>query len=234
MADKIIPASVAIIMDGNGRWAKRRGLPRKMGHAEGAKRVDELVEACLQRGVKCLTLYTLSTENLKRRPADELNALMKLFIKMAGSKERKLADHGVRVTVLGERAAFDEPVRKAIERLEAFTADGTDMRLQLALNYGARDELARAFRLYGEDVRRGTAPEMDEAAISRYLYTAGAPDPDLLIRTGGEERISNFLLYQIAYSELYFTPTLWPDFDAEALDAALEEYARRNRRYGGL
>jgi undecaprenyl diphosphate synthase len=234
MESKMMPASIAVIMDGNGRWATKRGLPRKAGHVEGAKQVDRIVENCARMGVECLTLYALSTENLKKRPEDELDALMKLFIKFVASERRKLVDNGIKVNVIGDREAFSGDVRESIERLEDYTRQGTGMVLNIALNYGARDELLRAFRLYGEDVKTGNAPALDEESVKQYLYTKDLRDPDLLIRTGGDLRISNFLLYQAAYSELYFTPTLWPDFGTKELEQAIEEFNRRNRRFGGL
>lgn len=228
-----IPRHVAIIMDGNGRWAQARGFPREFGHRSGAASVREVVERAGRLGVEVVTLYSFSMENWKR-PAREIEALMQLCCVYLEGEEQELKRKGIRFRVIGRRKGLPDPVVQAIERVEASTASGTRGTLCLAINYGSRAEIADAAREIAEDVRAGRlVPEqVDEHALERRLYTAGLPDPDLLIRTAGEMRVSNYLLWQISYAELYVTGTLWPDFGARELDEAIRDYARRERRFG--
>ena len=226
-----VPAHVAIIMDGNGRWAKQRGLPRVAGHRAGTDNLRRVIEACVEFGIRILTIYAFSTENW-RRPADEVNGLMNIFEDVI---DRELADlhrNGVQLRHIGKldrlRPAFAEKVKAAIET----TKCNDRLILNVAFNYGGRGEIVEAVRSI---VAEGLPPEsITEEAINARLYTAGQPDPDLIIRTSGEVRVSNFLIWQGAYSEYYITPVYWPDFDKEQLRLALEEYARRSRRFGGL
>ncbi|MBQ9611019.1 MAG: isoprenyl transferase [Lachnospiraceae bacterium] len=237
MSDKEyrIPAHVAIIMDGNGRWAKKRGLPRTMGHAQGAKVVEQILEDADHMGIRYLTVYAFSTENWAR-PDSEVTALMNLLRTYMKTSLAKCAKNNVRIRVIGDKTRLDEDLQKAIAHLEEETKNNTGIGFQIAINYGARDEMRRGIQDLARKVADGTLkPEdIDEAAISGSLDTAGIPDPDLLIRTCGEERISNFLLWQIAYSELYFTDKAWPDFDKEELEKAIDAFNHRERRYGGL
>ncbi len=230
-----IPRHIAMIMDGNGRWATARGLPRTDGHKAGAKAVRTALVACSALGVEYLTLYSFSSENW-RRPEDEVRALMELCVQTCHSEQAELSSTGVRVRVIGRREGLPEDVTAALDFVEQATAGGSRITLCLAINYGSRAEIADAARSLARDVAAGTlAPDqIDEAALESRLYTAGIPDPDLLIRTAGEMRVSNYLLWQISYSELYVTPTLWPDFSAKDLHAAVREYAGRNRKFGGL
>ena len=228
-----IPTHVAIIMDGNGRWAEARGLPRWEGHREGAVAVREAVVACLEIGVSYLTLYAFSEENWLR-PSSEIEALMDLLAEYAASQEEELCERGVRVRVFGDLGRVSAEARGAVERLVEGTRLGEALSLNLAISYGARSEIARAARRLAESALAGRLlPEqIDVGRFAQELYTAGLPDPDLLIRTSGEQRVSNFLLWQIAYAELLVTPVLWPDFDRGALFAAVLDYQRRERRYG--
>jgi undecaprenyl diphosphate synthase len=226
---------VAIIMDGNGRWAADRGLPRSEGHRRGVEAVRRTVSGALELGIAYLTLYSFSSENWSR-PRDEVDflfGLLRLFIR------RDLADlhrNGVRVTVIGERATLPADIQSLIEEAEALTAGNRRLDLFVAFNYGSRDELTRVMRRLAEEVRAGRlAPEaIDQNAVAARLDTAAIPDPDLILRTGGEVRLSNFLLWQAAYAELIFTQDYWPDFGIEQLKAAVAEFGRRTRRYGGL
>ncbi len=230
-----IPAHVAIIMDGNGRWAKRRGLPRTMGHAQGARVVEQILEDADHMGIRYLTVYAFSTENWTR-PAAEVKALMNLLRSYMKTSLVKCAKNNVRVRVIGDKTALDEDLRESIDYLEQQTKDNTGIGFQIAINYGGRDELRRAVSRIAEDVKEGRlSPEdISEDTINGALDTGGIPDPDLLIRTCGEERISNFLLWQLAYSELYFTEKAWPDFDKAELEKAIDAYNHRERRFGGL
>ena len=226
-----IPEHVAIILDGNGRWAKKRFMPRTFGHKNGA---DNVVDICLyakERGVKYVSLYAFSTENWKR-PDEEVGYLMKLIIKFLNDKLRILMNENCKVQFLGNLDILPEATKQiCLDTIEK-TRNNDGITLNIALNYGGRAELVHAYQKMIEDgVRK---EDINEELISSYLYTKGQPDPDLLIRPGGELRLSNFLIYQLAYAELYFTDTLWPDFTRESFDEALEEFARRNRRYGGL
>ena len=224
------PRHVAVIMDGNGRWAAHRGLSRSEGHRAGTEAARRIVEACREAGIEFLTLYTFSRENW-RRPAAEVAFLFDLLVQFITRELPELENMGVRLQVLGEFGELPFAARKALVLSASRTARCDKMILNLALNYSGREELARAARLYME---AGGAPAtMTPEALAAHLYTAGQPDPDLIIRTSGELRLSNFLLFQSAYSELYFTPTLWPDFTPEELRKALAEYAGRARRFGG-
>ena len=227
------PAHVAIIMDGNGRWAKARGLPRLAGHRAGAQAVRRAVEAAVQAGVSWLTLYAFSSENW-RRPADEVLELTGLLRHYIRQELAEMGRQGVRVRVLGDRGRFDADTQADLAQTERSTKGNTRLNLNVALSYGARDEILAAARAAAEAAVAGRLDPaaLDEAAFGRLLYTAGMPDPDLVIRTSGEHRLSNFLLWQSAYAELVFLDVLWPDFNAAELDAALAEYARRERRFG--
>jgi undecaprenyl diphosphate synthase len=222
-----VPRHVAIIMDGNGRWAKARGLPRAAGHRAGAEAARAVLRAAGEAGVECLTLYAFSSENW-RRPAQEISDLTGLLRFYIRRELDSLHKEGIRLKILGDHNAFEADVVKMVDKAVARTADNRRMTLAIALNYGGRAEIVRAARA------AATAGAIDEAAIERALDTGDLPPLDLLIRTSGEHRLSNFLLWQAAYAELLFVDTLWPDFDGDALRAALADYARRERRYGGL
>ena len=228
-----IPRHVAIIMDGNGRWAQERGLPRSAGHQAGMAAVRETVEGCLHAGVRVLTIFAFSQENWQR-PVAEVDALMALLEEFIAKEAEDLRNRGVAVRMLGDLARLSPSARAAVDRIEAATAGGSELAFNICLSYGARAELVRAAQHLAERVRAGTlAPEaIDEAALSAELYTAAWPDPDLLVRTSGEMRISNFLLWQVAYAEFYVTPVLWPDFTRDDLFAAILDYQRRDRRFG--
>jgi len=228
------PEHVAIIMDGNGRWATKRALPRLAGHAAGAKAVREAIAASIELGIKYLTIYAFSSENWNR-PDDEVSGLMKLFVEVLERELTNLQRMNVRVRLIGRISGLVPDTARAFERVVQSTADNTGLTLVVALNYGGRVELAEAARSIAADVVAGklSIDEIDENAIAARLYTAGMPDPDLLIRTSGEYRISNFLLWQIAYSELWITSTLWPDFSRTELLRAVLDYQKRNRRFGG-
>jgi undecaprenyl diphosphate synthase len=226
-----LPAHVAVIMDGNGRWARRRGLPRSAGHRAGVERVRTVIRMSSDIGIRYLTLYAFSTENWKR-PEGEVNTLMSLLVEYLVRELPELHEKRVRIRTLGDISALPEKVRAEIERAVVTTKDNTGLTVNMAINYGGRQELVAAVRRALAD---GVKPEqIDEAWISSALYTAGEPDPDLMIRTSGEARISNFLLYQLAYAELYFTDTYWPDFDEAEYAKALADFAGRGRRFGGV
>jgi undecaprenyl diphosphate synthase len=229
----VVPAHVAIIMDGNGRWASQRSLPRPLGHAAGMQAVREVVEGCLEAGVEVLTLFAFSQENWQR-PPEEIDALMGLLREYIDQEAEELRGKGVSVQVLGDLERLAPSARTAVDRIMAQTAGGSALALNLCISYGARAEIARAARRLAEEVRAGRLDpaEIDEEAVARQLYTAPWPDPDLMIRTSGELRISNFLLWQLAYAELYVTPVLWPDYTRRHLYEALLEYQRRERRFG--
>ncbi len=224
---------VAIIMDGNGRWAKKRLMPRTMGHRKGAEAARSVIEACPKLGVKILTLYAFSSENWQR-PQDEVTELMQLLRHYLGKELQNLHQNKVRLCFIGNRDYLEEDIQQQLLAAEKLTQANDGLILQVALSYGSRDEMLRAVRDYAADVQAGkVAPDQLSAAkFETYLDTAGIADPDLLIRTGGEQRLSNFLLWQSAYTELYFTEILWPDFDMACLEAALAEYAKRERRFG--
>jgi undecaprenyl diphosphate synthase len=230
-----LPRHVAVIMDGNGRWAGLRGLPRVAGHREGVRAARETVRAAGRLGIGYLTLYAFSSENWSR-PAAEVSFLMKLLESSVEEELPGLLDNNVRLRALGDLASLDDGVRRSVERAIRATEPNTGLTLLIALNYGGRRELVRAVRAVAESVARGAlAPgAIDESTIAGALDTAGVPDPDLLIRTSGEYRLSNFLLWQVAYTELLVLPTLWPDFSPRDLYGAVAEYQRRSRRFGGV
>lgn len=230
-----IPQHVAIILDGNGRWAKKKGMPRNYGHAQGSKNVERICEDAYKMGIKYLTVYAFSTENWSR-PKDEVDALMKLLRNYMKTCLKTAEKNRMRVRVIGDISRLDEDIRNRILELEEASKDNDGLNFQIAINYGSRDEIARAVRKLAEDVeqRKVRAQDVDETLIGRYLDTEGIPDPDLLIRTSGEQRLSNFLLWQLAYTEFYFTDTAWPDFTKEELMQAIEKYNSRDRRYGGV
>jgi undecaprenyl diphosphate synthase len=224
-----VPRHVAIIMDGNGRWAKSRHLPRIAGHKRGVEAVRAAVRACGERGIEFLTLFAFSSENW-RRPAEEVALLMQLFKAALSSEVGKLHRNGVRLKVIGDTRRFDPKIRRLIREGEELTAQNKRLTLTIAANYGGRWDLLQALSRLAKDKPLGD--EIREDELAPYLAMSYAPEPDLFIRTGGEQRISNFLLWQLAYAELYFTETLWPDFDAAALDAAIASYRSRERRFG--
>jgi undecaprenyl diphosphate synthase len=227
---RAVPRHIAIIMDGNGRWARRRHLPRVAGHRKGAEAVRATVRGCAQRGVEYLTLFAFSSENW-RRPAEEVSFLMDLFVSALEQEVAKLHENGIRFRVIGALQRFEPRIQELIAKAEALTRDNTRLTLTVAANYGGRWDIMQAFmRMLAE--RPASAQPFSEQELSRHFAMAYAPEPDLFIRTGGEQRISNFLLWQLAYTELYFTDTLWPDFDAHALDLAIQSYQRRERRFG--
>ena len=228
-----VPAHVAIIMDGNGRWAKGRSLPRPLGHHAGMKSVREVVEGCLEAGVGVLTLFAFSQENWQR-PAGEIEALMKLLQEYIAKEANELRAQSVSVRILGHLDRLGPAARRAVDSIMTETAGGRALALNLCISYSARAEIARAARLLAEAAAAGQLDprDIDEDAVGRMLYTAEWPDPDLLIRTSGEMRISNFLLWQLAYAELYVTPVLWPDFTRRDLFEAIVEFQRRDRRFG--
>ena len=228
-----IPQHIAIIMDGNGRWAKQRGKERSEGHFAGMMALRQTVMAAADMGVKYLTVYAFSTENWGR-PQAEVDALMELVCKGVEMNTDDLRQNGVRVQIIGHRERFSQSVSEALERIESKTADGEKMTLVLALNYSSRSEITHAMQLIARDVQSGkiTAEQIAEQTICQALFTATMPDPDLVIRTSGECRLSNFMMWQAAYAEFYFTDTLWPDFGKEELEKAIEAYGQRDRRYG--
>lgn len=230
-----IPAHIAIILDGNGRWAKAKGMPRNYGHAQGSKNVERICEEAYRMGVKYLTVYAFSTENWNR-PKDEVDALMKLLRNYMKTCLKTAAKNDMKVRVIGDKTGLDEDIRNRIAELEEATKDNGGLNFQIALNYGSRDEIVRSVRKVSEDVKEGKVkPEdIDEKMFETYLDTHGIPDPDLMIRTSGELRLSNYLLWQLAYTEFYFTDIPWPDFTKEELSKAIEQYNRRDRRYGGV
>ncbi len=230
-----VPQHVAIILDGNGRWAKARGMPRNYGHAQGSKNVEAICEEAWRMGIKYLTVYAFSTENWGR-PKEEVDALMKLLRNYMKTCLKTAAKNDMKVRVIGDISRLDEDLRIRIGELEQATRENGGLNFTVAINYGSRDEITRTLRTIAEHVRRGelAVDEIDEALISSCLDTGGLPDPDLLIRTSGELRLSNFLLWQLAYTEFYFTDVPWPDFSKEELVKAIEEYHVRQRRYGGV
>jgi undecaprenyl diphosphate synthase len=231
MAEKTgLPNHVAVIMDGNGRWAEQRGLSRQEGHRAGYRNIRPVVEAVGKRGIGCLTLYAFSTENWKR-PASEVSGIFRIMDEVMEMETRELHKSGIRIRHLGRLEGLTPGQQKSIRRAVKLTEHNTGLTLGLAINYGGRAEILDAVRRL---ISGGAPPELDEKAFGEYLSTAGLPDVDLVIRTGGEIRTSNFLIWQAAYSEYYFTPVLWPDFNEEELDKALETYRRRQRRFGAL
>ena len=220
-----IPTHIAIIMDGNGRWAKKRKMPRSFGHQQGAKRLEELCRTTAEIGVKYLTVYAFSTENWTRSE-DEITTLMKILRNYLADSIKKAKENNMRIRVLGDITRLDLDIQESIQRLEKVSAPNTGLNFQIALNYGSRNEMIRAVQQVVKDCQEGkiAVEELDETVFSSYLDTKGIPDPDLLIRTSGEQRLSNYLLWQCAYSEFYFPEVLWPDFDKNALKEAVRQY----------
>lgn len=230
-----LPKHVAVIMDGNGRWAQQRGLPRSSGHQAGVKATRTVVEQCARRGIEMLTIYAFSSENWKR-PRKEVSFLMELFLRSLRSEVDSLHSNNIVVRFIGEVSSFPENLQAQMKSARSKTCCNTGMVLNIAVNYGGRSELVSAFKDMAEDVRQGKiqSEDINEALIKRYTWMAEGSEPDLFIRTGGDQRLSNFLLWHLAYTELVFTPTLWPDFDAEALELALSNYGNRQRRFGQI
>lgn len=230
-----IPKHIAVILDGNGRWAKAKGLPRNMGHVEGAKTVEKMCEIMWNKGVEYFTVYAFSTENWNR-PSEEVSLLMKLLRDyMVGCIKRSMKNN-MKVRIIGDKTKLDADIQKSIADLEEATKDNTGLKFTIAINYGSRDEIRRAVSAIADEVASGamSPSNITEQVISDHLDTAGYPDPDLLIRTSGEQRVSNYLLWQIAYSEFYFAEVCWPDFNEAELDKALAAYNNRDRKFGGL
>lgn len=232
---KNVPRHVAIILDGNGRWAKKRFLPRNAGHAAGSKNVEKICKAAWEMGIEYVTMYAFSTENWSR-PKEEVDALMKLLHQYLSDCLKTSKKNNMQVKVIGDISRLEPDLQERIRELETFSAQNTGLHFQVALNYGSRDEIVRSVRCIAEEVKAGRLqPEdIDEACISQHLDTKGIPDPDLMIRTSGEQRLSNYLLWQLAYTEFYFTDVLWPDFDRKELEKAVEYYQKRDRRFGGV
>lgn len=230
-----VPNHIAIILDGNGRWAKSKGMPRNYGHAQGSKNVERICEEAWRMGIKYLTVYAFSTENWNR-PEDEVEALMKLLRSYMKTCLKTAAKNDMKVRVIGDLSRLDEDIRSRIEELEEATVNNGGLNFQIAINYGSRDEIIRAVRKAAKDCVDGKhQPEdIDDCLFESYLDTHGIPDPDLLIRTSGEQRLSNYLLWQLAYTEFYFADVHWPDFTKEELIKAIEQYNARDRRYGGV
>ena len=232
-ADPSLPKHVAIIMDGNGRWAKKRCLPRTAGHAAGAETFRRIATHCKNLGLDYLTVYAFSTENWKR-PPEEVASIMGLLEKYLHEAIEKMERDGIRLKILGDTAPLSGELKALIARTEQISRGITGFQANLCLNYGGRDEIVRAAQRYAAEVAAGRANDVDEAGFGSYLYTAGIPDPDLIIRPSGEQRLSNFLLWQSAYAEFYYTNVLWPDFTEKELDKALMDYLGRSRRFGGV
>ncbi|MGN0324554.1 MAG: isoprenyl transferase [Oliverpabstia sp.] len=229
-----VPNHIAIILDGNGRWAKSKGMPRNYGHVKGCENLEDICEVAKELGVKYLTVYAFSTENWKRSK-EEVEGLMKLFRNYLKKCIKISKKNNMKVKIIGDPSAFDEDIQQSIRELEEFSKDFDELHFQIALNYGSRDEITRAVNRMLEDQKKGILTgEVTEETISSYLDTAGIPDPDLLIRTSGELRLSNYLLWQLAYTEFYFTDVPWPDFKKQELVKAIEKYNERDRRYGGV
>lgn len=228
-----VPQHIAIILDGNGRWAKAKGMPRNYGHAQGSKNVEKICEEAWRMGIKYLTVYAFSTENWSR-PENEVAALMKLLRNYMKTCLKTAAKNDMKLRVIGDIEPLDDDIKSRIRELEAATTDNGGLNFTIALNYGSRDELTRAAQKMAKDCAEGKikAEEIDESVFETYLDTHGIPDPDMMIRTSGEQRLSNYLLWQLAYSEFYFTDVPWPDFTKEELVKAIEEYNHRHRRFG--
>lgn len=235
MARGALPRHVAVIMDGNGRWATARGLPRSAGHQAGVDATRRLVEACAQRGIEVLTIFAFSSENW-RRPRSEVSLLMDLFLRTLQGEVQRLHENAVRVSFIGDRGRFSQALQQRIAWAEELTAGNTGMRLMIAVNYGGRWDLTQAARSIARAAveQSITVDQINEQLLTENLCGGDAPEPDLFIRTGGERRLSNYLLWQLAYTELYFTDLLWPDFDADALNAALQYFAAKQRRFGRI
>lgn len=230
-----IPNHVAIIMDGNGRWAKKKRMPRNFGHTQGSKTLEKICEEAYKIGIKYLTVYAFSTENWIR-PKEEVDALMKLLKTYLSTSIKTSMKNNMRVRIIGDKSDLPEDFRKNIEELEEASKNNTGLNFQVAINYGGRDELLRAAKALSMDIKENKADidHIDEEAFSKYLDTNDIPDPDLLIRTSGEQRLSNFLLWQLAYTEFYFPDVLWPDFNKKELIKAVEYYSSRNRKFGAI
>lgn len=230
-----LPKHIAVIMDGNGRWAKERGFPRIAGHRQGAKTLKALLRCCKDWGIQALTAYAFSTENWQR-PLQEVEFLMRLFERLLRTELEGLMREGVKISFIGDLSALGKALQNQIKQAVNATAQNRVIHLTIAMNYGSRTELTQACRHIAEQVQQGElqASAVNELLIEQFLYTSGTPDPDLLIRTSGEQRISNYLLWQLAYTELYFTDTLWPDFDRTTLHQALKHFQSRDRRFGQL
>lgn len=230
-----LPSHIGVIMDGNGRWAKKRGLPRSAGHSKGADTLKKIVTECNKIGIKYITVYAFSTENWKR-PKDEVDYLMNLLLNYLKDAENTLAGENVVIRAIGSRAELSEEIREQIVKTEKFTEKNSGIVMNIALNYGAREEIVHAAEQIAEEVKNGVLDPHDISAktISEHLYTKNQPDPDLIIRTSGEERLSNFLLWQAAYSEFWFTDKLWPDFGVKDLYEAIADFQKRGRRFGGV
>ena len=228
-----VPQHIAIILDGNGRWAKAKGMPRNYGHAQGSKNVEKICEEAWRMGIKYLTVYAFSTENWSR-PENEVAALMKMLRNYMKTCLKTAAKNDMKIRVIGDIEPLDDDIKSRIRELEAATTDNGGLNFTIALNYGSRDELTRAAQKMAKDCAEGKikAEEIDESVFETYLDTHGIPDPDMMIRTSGEQRLSNYLLWQLAYSEFYFTDVPWPDFTKEELVKAIEEYNHRHRRFG--
>lgn len=235
MSELKIPQHVAIILDGNGRWAKKRMLPRNMGHVQGAKTVEQIIEDAHDLGIKYLTVYAFSTENWKR-PKDEVDALMKLLKDYLKNCIKRANKNNMRVRVIGDKTGLEPSIQEKIQELEEISSQNTGINFTIAINYGSRDEMIRAMRKLMTDCKNGDIlpDEISEDVFAHYLDTSDLPDPDLLIRTSGEVRLSNYLLWQLAYTEFYFTDVLWPDFNKEELVKAIEYYNGRDRRFGAV
>ena len=230
-----LPQHIAIIMDGNGRWARKRSLPRSVGHREGAKTLKKITTFCGEIGIKYLTVYAFSTENW-RRPQSEVDALMSLLLDYLKNAETHIGGKNVRIKTIGDVSVFNSEIKKEINRVTKLTSKNTGLELNIALNYGSRDEIVHAVKEIAKKVVQGKikAEDISEEMLNDKLYTSDTPDPDLLIRPGGEKRLSNFLLWQSAYTELWYTDTLWPDFKEEHIIGAILDYQNRNRRFGGI
>ena len=228
------PEHVAIIMDGNGRWAKKRGLPRLSGHKAGMEALKKIVRYCGEQHIDYLTVYAFSTENWKRSD-EEVSGIFKILVYYMERELKELHEMGVKVRILGDYSIIPEDARKAVDKALDITKDNTGLGFNIALNYGGRNDILKAVKEIGQEIKAGRLDidDLDEAAVSDRLYTAGIPDPDLIIRTSGELRLSNFLLWQSAYSEFVFTDLLWPDFDEKAMEEALDEFNKRKRNFGG-
>ncbi len=230
-----LPAHIAIIMDGNGRWAKKRKMPRSVGHREGSNNLDKIAHFCGEIGIKYLTVYAFSTENWKR-PKSEVDTLMDLLLDYLKNAEKHINGRSVRIRVIGDTSILRKEIQEQIVRVTKLTENNTGLTLNIAINYGGKDEIVHAVKELAKDVAEGKVSydSIDEAMITKRLYTKDTPDPDLLIRPGGEKRISNFLIWQSAYTEFWYTDVLWPDFRKEHIIAAIKEYQFRNRRFGGI
>ncbi|WP_343209605.1 isoprenyl transferase [Anaerolentibacter hominis] len=235
MKDTNVPEHVAIILDGNGRWAKKRLMPRRYGHAQGSKVVERICEDAYKMGIEYLTVYAFSTENWKR-PQDEVETLMSLLRSYLKDCIKISTKNNMRVRIIGNVSGLADDIREAIRHLEETSAKNTGLKFQVALNYGGRDEIVRGVKALAKDLEAGNlrSEDITEKSLESYLDTKDIPDPDLLIRTSGEQRLSNFMLWQIAYSELYYTDVLWPDFTKDDLQKAIDYYNSRDRRYGGV